>query len=439
MTEKDDHAPAETEAGTTKQQDVASAPTSPEKRKRSGKTENDGETQDQQTDGDSKNVTPKTKKPKKDVPVVDLASLHERRERKPVQHYTVEAPAKKAVVVEVPEGKGTPLKDIKKIADKALKMPSDDDIFVGLSALIFGRAGRAKNAKREVMKFKGFDFSSDKEHDLALDKLARWTTLGLKELASLLCLESSGTKDVIIDRVFQFLQEPSASAIKDGRRKAGSKTPTKSKTTEKLTAFDIFSNEKHAEAKKHVTSEDADEEDEIDAKLQEMYDELDEAGKKQYEEKAEAANTKAAKKSPAKTPKAAPKTPKTPKSEKVTKTSKTPKTPKTPKNGKKSKAPAKSAETVDDSAESNADTPAKDDSADDDKPLAPKTAGKTSPSNADIVSAIKKILTPDNLGELSNKRVRAKLEEQFGCDMNDRKPFIKEVIDKTIAEMQQQD
>ncbi|KAI8920869.1 hypothetical protein DFJ77DRAFT_447668 [Powellomyces hirtus] len=302
--------------------------TSPEKRKRGRKPKDTTDAQDENDAGQAADEnakeekgTPKTKKAKKDADVETPGSeARARRERKPTQHYTVEATVKTPKAIEIPEGKGTPLKDIKTIADNIASTPASDDLITGFHTLVWGRAGH-KHIKQDILKFKGFNFQSDKEHDLALNKLARWTTAGLKEFAQLLHLESSGTKEVIIDRVFKFLQEPSAAGTKSGgtprKSKSGSKTPTKSPKASKASiseatpkkrgpkpkpksVFELYAQEQRAEAVEEL-DEDASEND-IQAKLKELFEELDEADLKQYEEKFDALKTVKTSKAPAKTP-----------------------------------------------------------------------------------------------------------------------------------------
>ncbi|KAI9105260.1 hypothetical protein DFS34DRAFT_1833 [Phlyctochytrium arcticum] len=142
------------------------------------------------------------------------------RDRKTTEHYTypkkeVKEPKKNSI----PEGNGTPLRDIKSIHEEFSKAATDDDILRGFHGIVFGGRAAQKHIKSELLQFNGFNFASDKEHDAALGKLERFTMAGLKDLANLLCVESSGNKETVLERVWEFLKAPSKDAATNSRKR----------------------------------------------------------------------------------------------------------------------------------------------------------------------------------------------------------------------------
>ncbi|KAI8820525.1 uncharacterized protein EV422DRAFT_596739 [Fimicolochytrium jonesii] len=372
-----------------------------------------------------------------------------KRDRKQVEHYTVATPVKQSRTITIPEGSGTPLKDIKPIAESIAKVSTADDLLHGFHTLIWGRA-QHKHMKADILKFNGFDFKSDKEHDAALAKLGKWTMNGLKEFAALLHLESAGAKDVVIDRIFKFLQSPSEDGIKEGKRKRnsigkasktpqkkgkkakaeteddededevegdededdeGSPEPKKRKYTKRTiatpkepkkrgpkpkpkSAFEVFAKDKTGDVEKKL-----EEGEKLEAKLEQLYEALSEKEKKSYEDKLEEL------KKPATKPKR-----------------------------KGSKIKSAALITTEDEASDAEDN--EKDAGEDEKPLKTKKVAEKEggPSNADIVKAIKDILDDGKLDELTPKAIREKLQSHFGTNMDDKKMFIKESIDKILSE-----
>jgi upstream activation factor subunit UAF30 len=53
---------------------------------------------------------------------------------------------------------------------------------------------------------------------------------------------------------------------------------------------------------------------------------------------------------------------------------------------------------------------------------------RSSPSDRDLQNAVESIVSTLDIESATLKNVRAQVEAQFGCDLSDRKPFIKEVL-----------
>ncbi|TPX64162.1 hypothetical protein SpCBS45565_g06121 [Spizellomyces sp. 'palustris'] len=346
-----------------------------------------------------------------------------KRERKATVQYNVDAPSKTPKKIEIPEGKGQPLKDIQAIHDVITTTRASDEVLKGFHSLIWGRAAH-KHLKQDLLNFKGFNFQSDKEHDVVLRKLEKWMLTGLKDLSHLLCLETSGTKEVIVERIFKFLQEPSEEAIKPGSKKKQSSKPAKKDAAKDApkkrmpkpkpkTAFEIFVNEKREEVTKEL-GEGAETE-AIDKQLDELFQGLSDEQKTAYEQKLEEAQKVKAKKHDA-VKKASGDT-------------------KQKKRAARSKKPAEIVETEED--EENEDKkegmapPAKKG-----KPPKKKNGSSKGPTDAKIEKEIKRILNDANLQDLTSKKVRSRLQEVFHCDLSEKKEFIKEKIDQWLGEQE---
>ncbi|KAJ3081471.1 hypothetical protein HK102_002322 [Quaeritorhiza haematococci] len=403
------------------------------------------------------------------------------RARKAVERYSESTDFKEKKQVRIPEGKGVALKEIPHILEEIDKRTSSDDILSGFHTLIWGRLTH-KHLKQDLRQFCGFDIKSEKEKELIVGKLGRWTMVGLKEFCEVLGLETSGTKDAIMDRIYEFLLKPHPRTPASKRKRTKSKsshdnsddeTPAKPKKkkastpkTPPPTAFDIFFDENN---KTEDSSEDASEED-VKKALQEKWDAMSEEEKKPFEEKAAAAA--AAQAEETEDGDASPvgrKTPKTPKSQSASK--KKPSSAKSTKTGsaKKRAAPksAKHAETDEDEEkdevasedeekangtkssiasekkekESKKEEEAKKEEKKEEEPAAVDTPAPveevkepSGPSSSEIELEIKRLLDEGDLNNLTSKKIREMLSDKFDVDLADRKGFIKEVIDRIMTQ-----
>merc|ERR1712071_339269 len=94
-----------------------------------------------------------------------------------------------------------------------------------LHRLLFERPGTAHEIKKNIREFSGFSFiKTDKEFDSRKHTLAKNAVADIKFICQLLCLEKSGTKETIIERVLDFLLCPTADLKPVKSSKAKSKS-----------------------------------------------------------------------------------------------------------------------------------------------------------------------------------------------------------------------
>ncbi|KAJ3297016.1 hypothetical protein HK104_000933 [Borealophlyctis nickersoniae] len=399
---------------------------------------------------DDETDSPRKKRPRGLETSLELPSGP--RVRKSVDRLSMSGYQKQAKPIEIPKGKGQPLGDIAPIAENISKRTRSDDILIGLHLLIWGKASQ-KNLKSDLLKFHGFDFQNDKEHDNHMMRLGKWTMAGLKDLCQILRLESSGTKDAVVERIFTFLKNPQESDIKGGgsrrkrsvsqttpRKKKGDATsdgedaeedsepqPKKRASKPKFkSAFELFASEQRAEAEKE-----GGEEDDIQKRLTEKWEALAEEDKKEFEERF--AKLEASAKTPTK------KTPTKKAAKKELTKAVTPK-----KRGRPAKASKKVSE--DESEEEKVPAPKKRGRPPKSKELVEsedekdgKEQGKADgkggePTDEQLVAHIKMILEQSALETLTRRGVREQLEAHYGVNFAERKKFINDVISENLAD-----
>ncbi|KAJ1548277.1 hypothetical protein HK096_003226 [Nowakowskiella sp. JEL0078] len=171
------------------------------------------------------------------------SETREIRIRKPVERLA-EFPLKSKIVktLEIPPGKGIPIAEFPNIAEKLAKKSNDDAILKALHLLIWGKS-QTKNCKANIKQFHGLVLKSEKDEVKFRTKIERWSVSELKELCEFLCLNETGHKESLVERVFEFILEPRPEES-SGKRKSSSLNGRKSKriSTEHtiLTAFELF-------------------------------------------------------------------------------------------------------------------------------------------------------------------------------------------------------
>ncbi|CAH1966803.1 unnamed protein product [Acanthoscelides obtectus] len=185
----------------------------------------------------------KSEKSEKDVPLLDQPlEISGKRERKNVQRFKEDLPAKSEGKVEFAEGKGTALGDIPRIEASITRYKNDD--LKTLHRLLFKVNGKTTLVKKNIRKFNGFDF--DKDSDEYQKKIASVQKLDLKQLKGLcevLDLQKSGTKDDLVNRIVDFLLEPKDSGKPvDGGRPRRSAAVKANNRGENITFFVLYMN-----------------------------------------------------------------------------------------------------------------------------------------------------------------------------------------------------
>ncbi len=226
-----------------------------------------------------------------------------RRSIRPVVPYGSEATESKVrnkKPIEISQGSGLSLSQIPHVLRAIDKMKTSDDVLKGLHKLIYGRMGSKHDIKNHIRAFSGFKIQTPLDEIVLKEKLEKWKIAGLKDICHLFGLKSSGDKQKIVDRVYDFLKNPrdmTAPNKENGKGKGGKKKKSvaiKAKTIKTIvlrrkTARDMFytlqrtvykeKEENHSKTRV-----------EIDSLLAEAWKGLSEEDKKSYAEKAADAN-----------------------------------------------------------------------------------------------------------------------------------------------------
>jgi len=97
-----------------------------------------------------------------------------------------------------------------------------------LHRLLFKRPGTAHEIKRNIREFSGFLFTKeDKEFESRKHLLEKNTLSDLKFICQILCLEKSGTKEVVTDRILEFLLCPNPVTLPPTKSPKRTKKPKK--------------------------------------------------------------------------------------------------------------------------------------------------------------------------------------------------------------------
>ncbi|CAG8694327.1 3346_t:CDS:2 [Funneliformis caledonium] len=219
-----------------------------------------------------------------------------RRSVRPVVPYGSEATESKArnkKPVEISQGSGLSLSQIPHVLRAIDKMKTSDDVLKGLHKLIYGRMGSKHDIKNHIRAFSGFKIQTPLDEIVLKEKLEKWKIAGLKDICHLFGLKSSGDKQKIVDRVYDFLKNPrdmTAPNEENGKGKGGKKKKSvaiKAKTIiiRKKTARDMFyavQRSVYKEKEENLSKTRA----EIDSLLADAWKGLSEEDKKSYAEKA---------------------------------------------------------------------------------------------------------------------------------------------------------
>ncbi|XP_074643483.1 protein DEK-like [Tubulanus polymorphus] len=340
-----------------------------------------------------------------------------KRERKKTERLAMtdafNTPAEKQL--EIPEGTGEKIGSMPRVEFFLSKANVDDCKL--LHRFFFGRVGQATVVRRNIRKFCGFTFtkgSAEWEKKYAI--LMKMTRPQLRAMRNILDVECGKAKEDDVANILEFSINPKASGkalpdkSKKGRKsktKSGSKKSTKKKAGKK----------KETKASDSEDGEDDEGDEDSDGKQSEDEEENEDATADSEEEKQESeeASESEEEKPKKKKKKAQPKK----KKETAKKAKKTPAKKEKP---AKEKKPSKKRKAPESDDESDSD----------DEPVAKKKKGP--PTNAEIKSAIKKILEGVNFDEVTMKTVCKQVYAKFpDFDLTDRKVFIKSTVKELIS------
>ncbi|KAL7874776.1 hypothetical protein SRHO_G00057460 [Serrasalmus rhombeus] len=390
-----------------------------------------------------------------------------KREKKTVQRLDMQVskPKEKPKIESI--GKGDKLGDIARVnhAIGRLKAPQ----LKPLHKILYDRPGAVSSLRKHLRLFNGFPFEIDSDpYNKKREKMSRLPKVQLKTICQILDLERSGNQAVLVDRIMQFLVNPTNSGkpviLKKKRKKKTTKDAKREKTASKSKQKQPESGKSRAIVTDSSSDDDEDDdEDEGESKNKdaetsdsqkhegdesnsEVEEEMEksEASEDSLEEsedeetsKSKSKKTSSKKKS---TPKKAAK-----KAEDASDQSASDSAEDTaPKKTKKKPAAQKSApakpvpktKKADSSSNKKKNTVSKSkvqiDSSDDDEPLIKMI--KKPPTNEQVKGAIKDLLKDANLEEVTMKQICQQVYDLYpDYDLTDRKDFIKETVKSLIS------
>ncbi|GES84683.1 protein DEK isoform X1 [Rhizophagus clarus] len=237
-----------------------------------------------------------TKRRKQATDKLEVAPIRRpRRSIRPVVPYgseVVEQKVRNKKLIEISQGSGLPLGQIPHVLRAIDKMKTSNDVLKGLHKLIYGRMGSKHDIKNHIRAFSGFKIQTPLDEIVLKEKLEKWKIAGLKEMCYLFGLKSSGDKQKIVDRIYDFLKNPrdmTAPNEENGKGKSNNKKKLADKVktivARKKTAKDVFNSEQRLVYKEKAENHSKTRA-EIDSLLTEAWRSLTENDKKSYIEKA---------------------------------------------------------------------------------------------------------------------------------------------------------
>nr|CAH7718865.1 unnamed protein product [Callosobruchus chinensis] len=400
----------------------------PEKNDKAKKKEKKEKKEEKSEDSENEEESDedKSEKSEKEVPLLDQPlELSGKRERKNVQRFKEELPAKNDAKIEFAEGNGTALGDIPRIDASISRFKNDDLKF--LHRLLFKVNGKSTLVKKNIRKFNGFNFDKEsEEYQKKIGSAQKLDTKQLKSICEMLDLQKSGTKDDLANRIVEFLLEPkdSGKPVDGGRpkRSAAVKANNRGKRTnlkDDSSSDDEFQPEgsdnsddkpRMNKRKRRGKKKSSDEEEISEASIGSS-DESDDEPKQKRRKSTTKPNAKSkAKGTPGRRgrPSAASK--------------------KTPAKGR-----GRGRKKVSESEEEDSDK-RDDGSSSEDEPLAKKAKSKEPPTDEEIKTFIKGILEGANLEEITMKTVCQRVYGHYpDFDLTHKKEFIKCTVKSIIS------
>jgi len=113
--------------------------------------------------------------------------------------------------------------------------------------LLYGRAGKAHETKKNIFKWNGLANKAENKEKFT-EKLSGWKIVDLRALNKILCLASASQKEDLIKIASSFLVVPKLAKLeqreKTARKKRSKRTPIKGKSTRRSRSTDTSESEK---------------------------------------------------------------------------------------------------------------------------------------------------------------------------------------------------
>jgi len=187
------------------------------------------------------------------------------RERKQVQRLSLAteglAQEKK---LHVPSGSGVKLGDIPYVEDQLKRHTGMDETLRSLHRILYpGHPVSKKDVKANLRLFCGLSDSEEQQVSAMKERFGKWMLSGLKEVCGLFALERSGTKEVVIQRIVEYLKKPTNLGKMPVSEKLKKKRIS-SKKQQKKKAVQVKQQKKGSKdvSESDLSSDDNDEEDE---------------------------------------------------------------------------------------------------------------------------------------------------------------------------------
>ncbi|XP_062847357.1 protein DEK-like isoform X4 [Trichomycterus rosablanca] len=414
----------------------------------------DTSTKEEQDDSE----TPKTKST-----IFEVEIIEGKREKKTVQRLDLQMgkPKEKPKVESI--GHGDKLGDIARVnhAIGKLKAP----LLKPLHKIVYDRPGAASSLRKNLRLFNGFPFEIDSDaYKKKREKIIKLPKVQLKTICQILDLERSGNQAVLVDRILQFLTNPTNSGKPVILKKKKKKKMTKDvKGEKKTTSKSSKENLKSGRSKAIVTdsSSDGDEDDEGEEKNEdaeksdskkhkegessseeeedkEKSVDSDEGLEEDDEETSKSNKSNSKKKStPKKTSKKAEASDQSASDDDSADEVDSKKNKKKPATQMKvGGKPAPKAKKADSSSNKRKNTPSKSkiksDSSDEDEPLIKMI--KKPPTDEQLKTAVNDLLKDANLEEVTMKQICQQVYDLYpDFDLTNRKDFIKDTVKSIIS------
>ncbi|KAK3551999.1 hypothetical protein QTP70_031616 [Hemibagrus guttatus] len=193
-----------------------------------------------------------------------------KREKKTVQRLNMQMgkPKEKLKIESI--GQGDKLGDIARVnhAIGKLKAPQ----LKPLHKIIYDRPGAVSSLRKHLRLFNGFPFEIDSDpYNKKKEKVLKLPKIQLRTICQILDLERSGTQSVLVDRIMQFLINPTNSGkpviLKKKRKKKTTKDAKREKKTSSKSKQQQLESGKSKAIVTDSSSDEADEEDEDKIKI----------------------------------------------------------------------------------------------------------------------------------------------------------------------------
>ncbi|KAK1794977.1 hypothetical protein P4O66_010168 [Electrophorus voltai] len=406
-----------------------------------------------------------THKPKSRIHQGEI--IEGKREKKTVQRLDLQMGKPKEKLKFESIGKGDKLGDIARVnhAIGKLKAPQ----LKPLHKILYDRPGAVSSLRKHIRLFNGFPFDIDSDpYNKKREKMTRLPKVQLKTICQILDLERSGNQGILVDRIIQFLINPTNSGkpviLKKKKKKKTTKDAKREKnTTSKNKKEQLESGKSKAIVTDSSSDEDEDEDEgetknegteksslsDIQKKGDDDSNSEEEEKKNMYpddEEESSKSKKQSSKKKP--TPKKAvkkaedtfdqslsdgdsdedtnfKKTKNKPVALKKVLAKPVPKTKKADSNSNRKKNTVRKSQVKSESSDD-------DDDDDDDEPLIKMI--KKPPTNEQLKGAVGDLLKDANLGEVTMKQICQQVYDLYPeFDLTDRKDFIKQTVKSLIS------